>query len=227
CLIILVPLLSIPLKTSGHLSSIYYFMGKLTKNSRMLFSGISFLVFCLAPILNLGSIRLIHESIDKLQIPQKILGKAYFIRFSAVILWSPYFASVALVLYYLDVQISKYIFWGLLLSFIQLLVGNILFWKQNYTLKASNMSNPNYSPQKEIYHKRKIYQILLFIISLLAIVFILESVTKWAMIFLVSLISILSPFIGIIFTQKKTKYIYHLKEYFYFSIPNTNNEVVL
>lgn len=97
-LFILVSLISIPLKIAGYFDSVEHFMKKLRGNPRKLYACISFSLFFLGPILHIGVIRLFHEMIKDLKIDVIILAKSYIVGFSTVLLWSPYVASVALVL---------------------------------------------------------------------------------------------------------------------------------
>lgn len=96
---------------------------------RLFYSWRSVRFFILGPIINLGSIRLVDAMLAKLKLPVEFLGKEYVRGFMSVIMWSPYFAAVLLVLYYVNISVSDYLFFGVMLEFIQLLIGSILFIK--------------------------------------------------------------------------------------------------
>ncbi|MCF6094089.1 hypothetical protein L1765_08955 [Microaerobacter geothermalis] len=233
-LVILVPLISIPLKIGGYFDSIHFYMDRLKEDPRKLFGGISFFLFCLGPILNLGSIRVLHELIKDLNLHAKLLAKSYLVGFSTVILWSPYFASVALVLYYLDVPVSTYISLGLPMAFAQLLIGNLLFglWlkKKGYVSKDTILFHFKEKGEQSFKggtHRNKIIILFVILVFLMGSIFVLELLTKWPMMFLVSLISLLFPLIWCSFKRKLKE----LREHFYQFKDQTaqtmNNEVVL
>lgn len=127
CLVTLAPLLSLPLKLGGYFESVDSLLRNLLHHPRRLFAGITTILFILSPILSLGSVRIINEFLSNLKLPSIMAAKSYLIGFSTAIMWSPYFASVSLVLYYLEMPVGTYILYGIGLSFLSLLVGNVLF----------------------------------------------------------------------------------------------------
>lgn len=126
-LVILVPLLSLPLKLGGYFSAIHLFLQGLRHHPRSLFSGITSVLFILGPILNLGSVRMVDELLKDLKLPPPLLAKSYLVGFSTTMLWSPYYAAVGLVLYYLQIPVTGYMAYGIGLALLFLLIGNILF----------------------------------------------------------------------------------------------------
>ncbi|GAB7387014.1 hypothetical protein BSNK01_08500 [Bacillaceae bacterium] len=252
-LVILVPLISIPLKLSGYFESIHYYLWRLTVDARKLFGSLSLFLFCLGPILNLGSIRVLHEMVKDLRLSSIVLAKSYLVGFSTVILWSPYFASVALVLYYLDVPVSRYLPYGLTFALIQLAVGNLLFWlwlrrKRNFQLiggmeDAENgivasvgKRNPAEKGVREedeasdatvSRHRKRIAILLLILLVLMGSIFVLEHLTKWPLMFLVSLVSIGLPLLWGGCTGRWSELKESFKDFEANSVPAMNNEIVL
>src|SRR5699024_3219573 len=84
--------------------------------------------------------------------------------------WAPYFASVFLVLYHLNVVISDYLLYGLFLSLLQLTVSFLLFAifeSKNIELKPLNYSfGGSY---------RKLLELLLVLLLILFAIFIAEK----------------------------------------------------
>ncbi|MBM7691690.1 hypothetical protein JOC77_001097 [Peribacillus deserti] len=229
-LVILVPLLAIPLKLEGYFHTVEYFLKKISSDSSKLFGGISFLIFCLGPILNLGSIRLLHETIKDLKLPSFLLAKSYLVGFSTVILWSPYFASVALVLYYLKVPVSEYLPLGLSLAFIQLLAGNILF--RIYMKQKSPVNFPKVTAkQKKIPIERdqtkQFIHLCVTLAFLMGIIFVLEFLTKWPMMLIVSLTSIIYPIIWCLLKKRWAHAKRSFADFRRHSLPNMDNETIL
>ncbi len=229
-LIMLVPLISIPLKMGGYINSVHEYMIRLAQRPRKLFMGITFFLFSLGPVLNLGSIRLIHEIVQDLNMKSSFLARAYLTGFSTVILWSPYFASVALVLYYLDIPVSAYIPVGLPLAFMQWIIGNLIFRIIACKKKVpSATEESNAVPDNPVssYHRRHIQQLAVLILLLMAIVLLMETLTGWPMMLLVSLVAILFPLVWLLFDRRFTEWKTHLEQFRDQSVPRTNNEIVM
>lgn len=236
-LLILVPLISIPIKSGSYIDSIYYYLGRMVKVPIKLFSSVSISVFLLGPILHLGSIRLINEILKDLQLKKDLLAKAYVTGFSTIALWSPFLGSVALTLYYLDISIANYIYFSLPLAFILLIVGNLLFLlndKRSYrNQKGSNISTDGSrnslhqnqgENEKHLFILFKLcFLIVLFIISVL----LMEKITQWPMMFIISIVSIITPVIWSIVFRKRAELIEHVGIFKNQSVPNMNNEVVM
>src|SRR5699024_8129898 len=120
-----------------------------------------------------------------------ILAKSYIGGFSTVILWSPYIAAVALVLLYLDIPVSDYITVGIILAVIQLVIGNILFWL--WTKWETNIDEMTISPvihENDGQYKKEILSLFITLVLLMALLFLMEFMTGWPMMFLVCLLSL-------------------------------------
>lgn len=228
-LIILVPMLSLPLKAEGYFESVQFYLEKWSADNRKIFGSISVFIFCLGPILNLGSIRIIHETIKEYKSEPVLLAKSYLVGFSTVILWSPYFASVAMVLYYLHVPLLDYIPLGLSLAAVQLVLGNLLFWGWLKKNEPGNLFPPRSPMDNSLngFHKRKMLNLFMLVLLLMAGIFSMEYITKWPMMFIVSLISILFPIVWSVVKQRKEDFLIGFKQYKTILVPRMDNEVVL
>ena len=135
-LITLAPLLSIPLKHEGYFGSVSHLLHHLLNKPKKLYAGITGTLFLLSPILNLGSIRIINDFLEDLRLPSAMSAKSYVVGFSTAMIWSPYFASVSLVLHYFNVPFKQYLIYGIGLSILSLLIGNLLFvlWEKRHPL---------------------------------------------------------------------------------------------
>lgn len=226
-LLILVPLLSIPMKMEGYFNSVHFFMEKLTVNPQKLFGCISLSLFCLGPILNMGSIRLLHEMIKDLKIHPVLLAKAYSIGFSTVVFWSPYLSSVALVLYCLKIPVYDYIPIGFTMAVIQLVIGNLLFrvWSKKRMVQTKEVLISDLTKTNN--HKKKILDLILSLMLLVISIFIMEKVTHWPIMFLLCLVSILYPAIWSILKKQWKNIGSHFKNYKIESSKSFNNEIVL
>ncbi|WP_139193141.1 hypothetical protein [Anaerobacillus alkalilacustris] len=225
CLVTLSPLISIPLKLEGYFEAVNSLLRNLLHHPKRMFAGITTSLFILSPILSLGSVRLVNEFLADLKIPSAMSAKSYLIGFSTAIMWSPYFASVSLVLYYLEMPVGKYILYGLGLSFLSLLVGNLLFavWERQHPL------NQNALPEIDLEsnQRNKLIKLALFVLILISTSLTIEYVTKWSMIVIVSLISLIIPLIWGLFNNGWARLCPHWQTYKEVSIPMMNNEIML
>ncbi|HYK73436.1 MAG TPA: hypothetical protein VEV44_10030 [Pseudoneobacillus sp.] len=224
-LLTLVPLLSIPLRLGGYFESISVLLHHLLHQPKKLFTGITGTLFLLSPILNLGSVRIIHEFLEDLKFPSAMTAKGYIMGFTTAIMWSPYFASVSLVLHYLNVSFHEYILYGISLGLLSLIVGNLLFvfWVKRHPLA---LGSPVIGQlDKKI--QKQLFKLILFVLILLGLCLGVESITHWSMMVIVCLMSIVIPSI---FGLKKSNWRQMhplLIDYRDRTVPMLNNEIML
>jgi hypothetical protein len=224
-LLVLVPLLSIPLRMGGYFDSILLVLKRYKNNPRKMFMGISTVLFLLGPILNLGSIRIIHELIKDLRLNSTFLAKAYLVGFSATIIWSPYYAALGLVLLYLHVSVGDYLLYGFGFALLFLVIGNILFgfWAKKKFENTEAAPNDNLTDN----HRSKIKKLAMLILTLMLLTLIAESLTHWSMLVLVSLLAILFPLIWSLFLNQWSTLKEYLIDYRDKSVLFMNNEIIM
>ncbi|MDF2960487.1 MAG: hypothetical protein K0S39_2222 [Paenibacillus sp.] len=224
-LLVLVPLLSIPFKLGGFFDSILLYLRRFRNNPGNLFTGISTVLFFLGPILNLGSIRIVHELIKDLRLNSTFLSKAYLVGFSTTILWSPYYAAVGVVLLYLHVSIGSYMTYGFGLAVLFLLIGNLMFrlWAKKQTFDTETASEARMTPD----HRRRLKILPFIIFSLMLITIVTEFTTHWSMLVLVSLLSLLFPVVWCLFSKQWEPLKTHLIDYRDKGVPFMNNEIIM
>src|SRR5690625_4332465 len=122
-LIVLAPMLSIPVRLGQYDRNINNFILRYSKKPGQLYFFISIIFFVLSPLLNLGALHLIHSIVEKLKLPKKFLGRVYLRSFLSANMWAPYFASVFLVVYFLQIPLNNYVYYGLLLATVQIFVS--------------------------------------------------------------------------------------------------------
>ena len=183
------------------------------------------LYFCLSPILNLGSVRIINDFLEDLKLPSAMTAKSYVVGFANAIMWSPYFASVSLVLHYLNVPFKDYIIYGMGFSLLSLLIGNLLFviWEKKHPLEIGDSAKV----PLERAHRNKILKLVLFVVILMGTCLLIESMTGWSMIVIVCLLSIIVPLLfGVVSSDWKriTPLLIDFRDR---NVPMMNNEIML
>ncbi|WP_134703026.1 hypothetical protein [Ammoniphilus sp. YIM 78166] len=224
-LLVLVPLLSIPLKMGGFFDSILSYLKQFENQPRKLFLGITTVLFFLSPILNIGAIRIVHEFAQKLKLNSTFLSKAYLVGFSSTILWSPYYAAVAITLLYLQVSIADYVPYGLGLAILFLILGNLMFslWAKKQKFGTAKPDAEPVSPK----HRQRIKLLALIIFCLMAVTIIAEMITHWSMLVLVSFVAILFPVLWTLCSNQWKTLKQYLLDYRDHSVPIMNNEIIM
>jgi hypothetical protein len=202
-LLLFVPLISIPLKSSGLIRSAYYYINAWKKDERKTFFVMTVFLALLSPILNLGSVRMLHDVVEDVKLNPKLQAKAYFVGFSTAMVWSPYFGSIALILYYTGLQVSNYIFIGLAYSLLLLLAGNLLYKKNAIAQIDEPVEEDKIFPASESsIHAKNTIKLLIILGTLIITLLVLESITGISMLLLVSLIAMLFPVVWGFLTKK-------------------------
>ncbi|MEH7250270.1 TRAP transporter large permease subunit [Neobacillus niacini] len=224
-LITLSPLLSIPLRLGGYFNSISVLLRNLLLHPKKLYAGISGTLFLLTPILNLGSVRIINEFLEELKLPSALSAKGYIVGFATAVMWSPYFASVSLVLLYLNIPYKDYIIYGIGFSLLSLVIGNVLFaiWEKRHPLtKEAGVKVP-----LEKQHQKQLVKLVFFVILLIGSCLVIEHITNWSMIVIVCLVSIIIPLIFGIVSKRWYELIPRLVDFRDRTVSMLNNEIML
>lgn len=225
CLITLAPLLSLPLRVSGYFEAVDSLLRNLLHHPKKLFAGITSTLFLLSPVLNLGSVRIISEFLKDLGLPSRVSAKGYLVGFSTATMWSPYFASVSLVLYYLDMPLRDYIGYGIGFSFVSLLIGNLLFavWVRKHPLVQESESKMMLTK----HHRTQLIKLVMFVVGLMTASLIVESITHWSMVVIVCIVSILFPLLWALFSNGWRKLYPQWLDFRERTVSMLNNEIVL
>lgn len=224
-LITLAPLLSIPLRLGGYFKSISLLLRNLLQQPKKFYAGITGTLFFLTPILNLGSVRIINEFLEELKLPSALSAKGYLVGFSTAVMWSPYFASVSLVLHYLNIAYKDYIIFGIGLSLLSLVISNILFaiWEKGHPL-PKELGNLVTLEKRD---RNQLFKLVFFVIILIGSCLVIENITNWSMIVIVCLVSILIPLLFGLQTKRWKELIPPLVDFRDRTVLMLNNEIML
>ncbi|WP_044338698.1 hypothetical protein [Rossellomorea aquimaris] len=202
-ILILAPLLSVPLRREGIIDSVILYLNELKNNPRKTFYGISTFMLTLAPILNMGALRIVHGFVESIHLPSKLLSRSYYVGFTPAVIWSPFFASVGIVLFYLDITYLSYVAVGVMFAAIQMTVGFVLFRPkivdETAAAKERNeMISHGKGPKKDM------YLLFGFVLGLVVLLIFMEQVFQKSMLLLVSIICFLVPVAWMILRKRKS-----------------------
>ena len=169
-LVLIVPILSIPIKSGDYQNHLAGFAMPIQEKPTLLYGFITGLFTLIGPITNIGSLSIIHSMFERMKLPNEFLGRVYVRGFISVQSWSPYFASVFLVVFSLGLSVSDFIPYGLLLSGIQILTA-LLFFKYYEASKIEFKESLGSFPSD----KGKLLELVVVILSLTIVIFSFEK----------------------------------------------------
>lgn len=222
CLIIVVPVLSVPIALGGYDQSVLGLTGKFKGNPKLLFMLLSSMFYMFGPITNLGSIHIIHSLVEKLKLPVEFLARVYVRSFASINTWAPYFASVILVITYLEVPLYAFLPYGLLLSLVQFLISNLLFSaKEERSMKIEPIQIQSEQPAS------KLLQLLFFLILLTGIVFVLERFVEINVSVVIILVALVIALIWRLYLKKFLPFLRETDNFRKSILPKQANEIAL
>lgn len=222
-LILFVPVLAIPLSIGQYNEEVKKIIEKYSEQPKVLFAGITSTVFILGSIINLGALAIVHSVVDRNSFPKRFLGVAYVRGFTSVIIWSPFFASVFLILFALDLSIGNFLLYSLTLGVIQLLVANVWF---NYVEKSRILFERKEYEGNEINNK-KIAKLTVIFLLLITIILVAERFIQENMSIFITIIVVVFTIIWSLFINKIVLFTREFSQYIHNIIPGRANEVAL
>lgn len=220
-IILLAPLISLPLKGEGILTTVIQKLTEYKDDDRKMFFGVSSFMLMLAPIINMGALRIVNGFVDDLKLDSKLLSNAYYGGFTPAIVWSPFFASVGIVLSMAEMSYISYMPVGLIFAFVQFIIALLILSPPK---KVGNTVKTGTNNSKV---KKDFLLLISFVLFLISLLIVLEAVTKLQILLLVSISCIIIPIVWMIIRQKwnwmKEQIIVFKSQ----MVMNTNMEVAL
>ncbi|OLO39261.1 hypothetical protein BTR23_09450 [Alkalihalophilus pseudofirmus] len=224
-LLTLVPLISIPFKMNGYIKSLKAFFTLNRSTPFKQYFKISSSIFFVGPVLNLGAIRVIDETVSKIHLSSDLVSNAYLRGFSTVVLWSPYFSSVALVLYYLDLAIINYIKIAFPFAVVQLLIGYFIFRISKRAISIDSLEENE--PKFENHHLFPLIKMIGVICTLMLLVLIIEFLTTLPVLLIVAVVASTSSILLAAVQRKARKFKRYVQIYHSRNIFKMNNEIII
>ncbi|MCG1009739.1 hypothetical protein J4760_06870 [Salinicoccus sp. ID82-1] len=209
-LILLAPLIAVPLRLSGYLSSIESVLISQKEKPNRAYGGLLMILFMLSPVLNIGAVRLTHEVVKDIGFDISFLGKAYVSGYLSAVVWSPYFASVATVLFMMDVSFSSYVMVGLIFGILQIFISLLLFVSRQSGSEAHGAGLKQNEMHKQDWSN--VQKIFLFIILLMGMLIITERFLPLEMISIITFSTVLIPLLWGVLSGKLGPTITDMKE---------------
>lgn len=221
-LITIVPILGIPISLGNYHQYLGGFIAKFQKKPHLLYLMVSGMFTLIAPITNIGSIYIIHSMLDKMRLPNGFIGRVYVRGITSVHTWSPYFASVFLVVYSLQIPIHQYLPYGIILSFFQIGIAYILF---KYVEARYIEFNLQHGAAER--NNKKLYELIAIIVLLTGMIFVLEPFVPWNVIVLISLLVLGFTFCWSFYLHESKAFFQEFNVYRKTFFPHKANEINL
>ncbi|MEI3613595.1 hypothetical protein [Pseudogracilibacillus sp. SO30301A] len=222
CLIIVVPILSVPIHLGKYNESIAAFLAQFKNRVEVLYMLIYSFFYVLAPITNLGSLHIIHSMVKNMNLSSNFLGRLYTRAFTSINTWAPYFASVFLVVYYLKIPMYVFIPFGLLLSIFQFATAVILF-----SVKEKRNIQLNGMKVKEKKGSKSLIELLLALLLLIGVIFVLEPYIKVNVSVLIIILAIVFSLIWAIYLKKTKGFVQEVNKFTNGVVRKQSNEIAL
>jgi len=222
-LFVLVPQLAIPLRCRRYMHAVAdFYRTKINNNNRMyLYSML--LTHFFGVILSVGSVAIVYNLVkEKIDADnQPVVLKAINRGFAACIMWSPYFAAMALVLSKIEVSWASVAMINIPLAVIALAGGFLLDFRPQKNNKVN--IGVNLKPEN-----RKILNTMILTgLGLTLSMFVMEWITGISMVLIVCLAATIFPFLWSFLPGNKVVYRQGLRNYFWNNLPLLRGEVVL
>ena len=226
-LILMAPMIAVPLRLNGYLKSLFNVLKSLSHNAVKAYSGLIAFLFVISPVFNIGSIRITHDIISEIGFSKRFLAMAYIPAYTSAIVWSPYFASVATILYmFEDLSLSDYILIGLPLGIIQILIGIFIFYTFRNKSDVEQVVSTGIGSQQLKEDWNNIYKIFLSIVGFIGLIIIIEYITKGNIITIIILTAIVVPVIWGFLTGNIKSVLKEIEK-ISGTFPNFKNETIL
>ncbi|WP_134703330.1 hypothetical protein [Ammoniphilus sp. YIM 78166] len=227
--LILIPLLSIPFRVEGHFQAVQVMAAGKLDGRQKFYATVATLTFMLCTLLNVGGMRLNYEMFDSYFKRYTRTGIQAMLRgYGATMLWAPYFPTVILILYYLD--IPSYVYLGPALIFGLVSLGLIILygWLVHRNMKENEeLAVRPHTHDMDPTGKQKLMVLISLVLMIIFLSLVLERWAGFPIMMVIALISIAFPIVMWGFSRRKGAYRVAAGEYRVQTLPRMINEVSL
>jgi hypothetical protein len=231
-----VPLLSLPIQYGGYLHSLERVLLLYSEKKKAFFTFISAITFVIGSILNLGAIRLLYRFLQGVPYRRDWVGRALLVGFISTIMWSPYFASVALVIKSLHLNYSDFAPFAISEALLLFLTGNVMVMAQmnrqsvgfvpvSYEDRAY-LQGPVLAPCTHE-DRKKVTQLAVIMAAMLVSLILLEKWTGMKVMVLVAYVSLIVTVSWMLYLGKGERFKECAREYLFKLLPSIGNEAIL
>ena len=232
-LMVFAPMFGIPVRSPIYVSALKKLYRTSIKGSMFFFIVTQLLTQILAVFLNVGSVSVVHHlaSIHSSSRSWRLISSALSRGFAAAILWSPYFAAMAVVISALHVnwtELLPYLVGFVLILFILSLVIEIPhFRKIEVKEEAAAVDEVDVLEQGGEGSIKKLIPLLGYLLLAMALILIVEKLLAIPIVIIISLAAIFYPMLWCMFSRSFSFYKQGVKGHVTKSLPALKKELVL
>ncbi|KGK88265.1 C4-dicarboxylate ABC transporter [Desulfosporosinus sp. HMP52] len=223
----LVPLLGIPIKHGGYFEALQGVFKRYVYNDSRFYLLVSFVSAFVGVLVNLAVVSLV------LQISQastrssnrKLLSSAIVRGFATCTIWAPTTAAIALIVHLSGASWLLFSPYAILCGVIAGLVG---YFMTMYEEKRAGISLDSAVEEPDVeYDGKKVFELSVFSIILITAIAVISLVTGIHTVIVVSLASLIFPFVWMGIIGRLGILIREFRGYFQESVPKLKNEIIL
>lgn len=227
-LFLALPLFSFPLSYEDYQPVIKGFSERYVRNNYQFANISAIITYFFSCLLNLGAFSLSYNLFRDTKAfaeAEKTLMVSVMRANTAALFWSPNYIAAAVVLNSLELPWIRIVPYGILLSFIVMLMN----W---FTTLLNFKRKPQYfsldtNQSKEALDKSKLFSLLGTFISLMLMVGLLNIFTQIKILVIIPIVALIHPILLGILKNKLPLYTQQLKGYYQFKLANLKNEIVI
>ncbi|MGP4080747.1 hypothetical protein ACTWQL_12570 [Pseudalkalibacillus sp. R45] len=233
-LFISVPFLGVPVKSKEYLEALKQVYIRYMQNPNVFFFLTQSFTHFMAIILNVGSVSIFYQlggANPYVKSPRR-LSTPLMRGFATALIWSPFFAAMALVTTYLHIEWANSVPFLLGFVILSFLASSLLEWRLNVkTADKEEVATGNENAEEvkgtAPLQKRKLIELASFLVLIIVSLLVLEKVTSLSMVTLVIFLSFLFPMFWLTVKKRFRRFVLEAIRYATVTVPLLKKEVLL
>ncbi|WP_261132077.1 hypothetical protein [Bacillus sp. Marseille-Q3570] len=233
-LFISVPFLGVPIKSKEYLEALKQVYIRYMQNPNVFFFLTQSFTHFMAIILNVGSVSIFYQlgGANPYVQSARRLSTPLMRGFATALIWSPFFAAMALVTTYLQIEWANSVPFLLGFVILSFLASSLLEWRMNFKTAdkeevAAGTENAEEVKGTVPLQKRKLIELASFLVMIIVSLLVLEKVTSMSMVTLVIFLSFLFPMFWLTIKKRFRRFVLEAIRYATVTVPLLKKEVLL
>ncbi len=234
-LFISVPFLGVPVKSKEYLEALKQVYIRFMQNPNVFFFLTQSFTHFMAIILNVGSVSIFYQlgGVNPYVKSARRLSTPLMRGFATALIWSPFFAAMALVTTYLQIEWANSVPFLLGFVILSFLASCLLEWRYNFNssdkkeVAAGTETDGDEVKETAPLQKRKLIELTSFLVLIIVSLLVLEKVTTLSMVTLVIFLSFLFPMFWLTVKKRFRRFVLEAIRYATVTVPLLKKEVLL
>lgn len=226
-LFVFAPLFGIPIRANRYTDALKQLYQSKFKSKLAFFTGSQIMTQLIAIFVNVGSISIMynliaaHPAAKNIRFLSAVLNRG----FSGAMLWSPYFAGMALMTSQLGASWTEIVPWVLLLAIGSIVISVLVEFKELMSKNENIYRQEDKTPGSG---NSKVYvSLVLYLLLTMSSVLLLEQVVTYTMVIIICISAIVFPFIWSALTKDLGNFKEGIKHHLSAALPSMHKEITL